>query len=65
MVKSIRITPEEAHKKLESHEAILVCAYEDDVKYKQMQLQEAISLSEFKSRLPSLAKDKEIIFYCA
>ncbi|TLD43128.1 MAG: hypothetical protein JETT_0563 [Candidatus Jettenia ecosi] len=65
MIKPIRITPEEAHKKLESHEAILVCAYEDDAKYKQVQLQETISFSEFKSRLPSLAKDKEIIFYCA
>jgi hypothetical protein len=45
--------------------ALLVCAYDDDSKFKRMQLQGAISLNEFKSKLPSLTKDREIIFYCA
>ena len=43
--------------------ALLVCAYEDEAKFKMLQLEGAISLSEFKSKLPSLAKDQEIVFY--
>ena len=60
-----RITAEEVHQKLKAGKAILVCAYEDESKFKKMQLQGAISLSEFKSKLSSLSKDQEIIFYCA
>lgn len=65
MKEPVRITSEEVRKKLESDEALLVCAYEDDATFKQVQLQGAISFNEFKSKLPLLAKDKEIIFYCS
>ncbi len=58
-----RITPEEAYNKLKSGKALLVCAYEDEMRFKSMRLEGAISLSEFKSKLPSLAKDQEILFY--
>lgn len=58
-----RITPEEVHRKLKAREVLLVCAYEDDAKFKMMRLQGAISLNEFKSKLPCLAKDQEIVFY--
>lgn len=58
-----RITPEEVHEKLKSGGVLLVCAYEDEVKFKQMQLQGAISINELKSKLPSLGKDREIVFY--
>jgi hypothetical protein len=60
-----RIGPEEVHKKLEAGTIILVCAYEDDEKFKTFHLEGAISFTEFKSRLPSLTKDQEIAFYCA
>jgi len=60
-----RITPEEVHQKLKAGKVLLVCAYEDEAKFRQMRLEEAISLSEMKSRLSSLAKDQEIVFYCA
>ncbi len=60
-----RIGPEEVHKKLKTGAAILVCAYEDDEKFKTLHLEGAISFNEFKSRLPSLSKDQEIAFYCA
>jgi len=63
MVEPRRVSPEEVYRKLSSDTAILVCAYEDEAKFKKMQLQGAISFSEFKSRLPSLSKDQEIIFY--
>jgi hypothetical protein len=58
-----RITPEEVHEKVKSGKTLLVCAYEDEAKFKKMQLEGAISLSEFISQLPELANDQEIVFY--
>ncbi len=63
MLEPERVTPEEAYNKLKSGNALLVCAYEDETRFKSMRLEGAISLSEFKSKLPSLAKDQEIVFY--
>jgi len=65
MREPIRIFPEEARQKAMSGSALLVCAYEDDEKCKRVLLEGAISLTEFKSKRPSLPKDQEIIFYCA
>jgi len=63
MTEPKRITPEEVYQKLRSGGAILVCAYEDEAKFRRMQLEGAISFNEFKSKLPSLSKDQEIVFY--
>jgi len=63
MTEPQRVTPEEVHETLKSGKILLVCAYEDESKFKQMQLEGAISLKEFKSKLPSLSKDQEIVFY--
>ena len=63
MTEPIRIPAEEARKKVTSSEAILVCAYEDEGKFRKMHLQDAISLQNFKTRLPALSKEQEIIFY--
>jgi hypothetical protein len=60
-----RVTAEEIYQRLKSRTALLVCAYDDDAKFKRMQLEGAVSFNEFKSRLPSLPKDQEIVFYCA
>jgi hypothetical protein len=65
MAEPERITPEEVHQKLKTGEVLLVCAYEGEAKFKMMQLEGAISFNEFKSKFPSLAKDQEIVFYCA
>ncbi|GAN34693.1 hypothetical protein BROSI_A3236 [Candidatus Brocadia sinica JPN1] len=64
MAEPVRITPKEVYQKLKSGTTLLVCAYDDETTFRQMKLQGAISLHEFKSRLPSLSKDQEIIFYC-
>ena len=64
MTEPQRITTEEVNQKLKAGKTIFVCAYEDDSKFNLMRLQGAISFSEFKSKLPSLSKDQEIIFYC-
>jgi hypothetical protein len=63
MTEPKRITPEEVREKLKSGNVLLVCAYEDEAKFRRMQLEGAISFNEFKSKLPSLSKDQEIVFY--
>jgi len=60
-----RIGPKELCEKLKAGAAILVCAYEDDKKFKALHLEGALSFNEFRSKLSSLSKDQEIIFYCA
>src|SRR5262249_46988600 len=58
-----RISAEEVRSKLQSGHALLVCAYESDVKFRQAALDGAISFSEFEKRKASLPRDSEIIFY--
>ncbi len=58
-----RISPEEVRQGLESGRLLLVCAYEDDGRFRQMRLEGAISFSDFQTRLPALPKDQEIVFY--
>ena len=60
-----RISPKDAHGRLESGEALLVCAYSDEEMCKTMNLQGSISLQEFESRISSVSRDQEIVFYCA
>jgi hypothetical protein len=59
-----RISPKEAHRRVAWDEALLVCAYESEEQFHLAQLQGAISLGIFKSRLARLPKDQELIFYC-
>jgi len=59
-----RIGPEEAMQKVKSGEALLVCAYEDE-KCKGLMFEGALLRSEFESKLDTLPKTQEIIFYCA
>jgi len=63
MTIAIRISAEEARQKVSAGSALLVCAYDDKEKFNNNHLQGAISLSEFKAKLPSLTKEQEIIFY--
>lgn len=44
---------------------LLVCAYEDEAKCRQLNLDGAMSLRAFQARVPTLAKDQDIVFYCA
>jgi hypothetical protein len=63
MTAPIRATPDEVYPRVKSGEALLVCAYNDDDKFRTMQLEGAISLSEFDSRLSQYPRDQEIFFY--
>jgi len=60
-----RIRVEEAHKKVNANQALLVCAYEDEAKCKILNLEGSISLTSFQSKAASLPKSQEIIFFCA
>jgi hypothetical protein len=64
MAEPVRVSPREAREKATTGQAMLVCAYDDEQKCKQMNLQGSITLSELKSRQDSIPKDREIIFYC-
>lgn len=65
MAEPIRVSPKEAREKTTSGSAMLVCAYDSDDKFKANHLEGAISMSDFRGKLSSLPKNKEIIFYCA
>jgi hypothetical protein len=58
-----RISPERVRQGLETGRLLLVCAYEDESRFRQMQLEGGISFSEFQSKLPALSKGQEIVFY--
>jgi hypothetical protein len=60
-----RVGARETFERVKSGNALLVCAYEDEEKFKALHLEGAISLEVFKSRLGSIPKAQEIIFYCA
>jgi hypothetical protein len=58
-----RISVQEAHAKTKANQALLVCAYEDEAKCRMFNLEGSISFTSFKSRVQSLPKSQEIIFY--
>jgi hypothetical protein len=62
-----RAGPQQAHEHRESEPgASLVCAYDSEEKFRQHHLEErAISREEFRSRVDSLPKGREVFFYCA
>jgi hypothetical protein len=65
MREPVRISPQQARQKLITGRALLVCAYDDADKFKHNHLEGAMSFAELRSKLPSLSKAQEIIFYCA
>ncbi len=58
-----RISPEEVRNRVQSGNAILVCAYDSDDKYGKMKLDGSKSLSEFRSGISGIEKNREIIFF--
>ena len=60
-----RTTPAEARRKVTAGEALFVCAYESEELCGRMMLDGGMSLGQFRSRLATLDKGQEIIFYCA
>lgn len=65
MTKTNLISAAEARKHVQSDDALLVCAYESEEKFKNACLEGAISLQDFKAREETIDKNREIIFYCS
>ena len=60
-----RIRPEEARREVAAGRALLVCAYDDESKCRQLRLEHAISLHDLQHRTGSLPRSQALIFYCA
>jgi hypothetical protein len=58
------VSAPEVREKIRHQSALLVCAYEDEEKFRTFPLEGGISLNEFKSKIGELNKDQETIFYC-
>lgn len=65
MADIVRMSPAEVRNRVESASALLVCAYDNEEKFRKNRLEGAIALSEFESKTASLSEHQEIIFYCA
>jgi hypothetical protein len=60
-----RIPADQARAHVARGQAVPVCAYDDDAKCASMRLDGAITMNELRQRLSSIARDQEIILYCA
>ena len=58
-----RISAQQARAKAMANQALLVCAYEDEAKCRMLHLEGSISFASLQSRVKSLPKRQEIIFY--
>lgn len=70
MAEPIRISPEEAVKKVQpgqpgQQSSLLVCAYENEDKARAFRLEGAITLAELEARQETIPDYVELIFYCA
>lgn len=52
-------------KLISGSKTLLVCGYDSDEQFREMELEGSISWNTFQSRLSSLPSDQEIVFYCA
>ena len=64
MAEARRVKPQEARRKVQAGEVLLVCAYENEEMCDRMRLEGAMTLGELNSRLSGIPKEQEIIFYC-
>ena len=58
-----RISAPQARAKTTANQALLVCAYEDEAKCRMVNLEGSISFASLQSRVGTLPKAQEIIFY--
>ena len=60
-----RIGVEEARREVESGRALVVCAYDDESKCRQLRLENAVTLHDLQRRVDSVPRNQTLIFYCA
>lgn len=60
-----RIDVTRAREWVQRGEALLVCAYDDEERFRALHLEGGISREDLRRREPELSKEQPIIFYCA
>ena len=65
MSEPARITADVVYREVTAGKALLVCAYDDDEKFRNVHLEGAVSLADFRAKVPELDKGQAIFFYCA
>jgi hypothetical protein len=65
MENDLRMVADRARQKLESGQALLVCAYDDEKRCRTMMFEGALTLKGLEDRLGSLPAETGILFYCA
>ena len=60
-----RVSVEQARREVEAGRALLVCAYDDESKCRQLRLENAIALHDLQRRVDSVPRNQTLIFYCA
>ena len=60
-----RVPAEDARRDVEAGRALLVCAYDDVSKCRQLRLENAIALHDLQRRADSVPHNQTLIFYCA
>lgn len=60
-----RVLAVEIRPRVQTGDALLICAYKSDDKFASYHLEGAVSFSEFQLMVPTLEKNKELVFYCA
>lgn len=63
MANAERIDAERARQRVQSGDALLVCAYDDEEKCRDLGIEVAVTLAEVRSR--EVEADREIVFFCA
>lgn len=60
-----RINAKDVHRRMsDGSTLLLVCAYDTEDRFREMELEGAISWPALTAMLPSIPKDQEIVFYC-
>ena len=66
MTEAPRVSPRYVRERMQSGaDTLLVCAYDDPEKCRSVGLEGSIDFGTFAQKLPSIAKDREIVFFCA
>ena len=60
-----RVQVEQARREVEAGRALLVCAYDDESKCRELRLENAITLHDLQRRADSVPRNQALIFYCA
>jgi hypothetical protein len=58
------IDADKAKELVGNDDALLVCAYDDEVKCKELRVEESISMTEFRAKLGDVPKSYALVFFC-